>query len=125
MDLTALTDGEVVELVLVSQQVAAIARAVHTAAVARLDVTKAFEADGARSAASWAAWVRHLCSPRAARDRPESGARAEVHARHRGSVPRGVLADTPTSGCSHKHRSLRLTTLPSTTAHLGELSPSA
>ncbi len=56
MDLTALTEGEVVELVLVSQRVAAIAQAVHTAAVARLDVTKAFEADGARSAASWVAW---------------------------------------------------------------------
>lgn len=55
-DLTGLTEGEVTELVLASQRAVALADAVHTVAMARLDATRGFEADGARSAATWASW---------------------------------------------------------------------
>ncbi|MCU1351021.1 MAG: endonuclease [Acidimicrobiales bacterium] len=64
-DLTRLTEGEVTELVVESHRALAIAEAVHTAAVARLDVTRAFEPEGARSAASWVAWKCRIPAGRA------------------------------------------------------------
>jgi hypothetical protein len=64
-DLTRLTAGEVADLVVASQRLAAAADAVHVAAVARLQVTRSFEDDGARSAAAWVGWKCRVPSGRA------------------------------------------------------------
>lgn len=55
-ELTGLTDGEVTELVVLTSDVAKLAEASHVQAVGRLDVLRAWEDSGARSAATWISW---------------------------------------------------------------------
>lgn len=55
-ELTGLTDGEVTELVVLTGDVVKLAEASHAQAVGRLDVLRAWEDSGARSAATWVSW---------------------------------------------------------------------
>jgi hypothetical protein len=65
LDLTACTGAEVEELALLTHDAVAVATAAHTRAMAALDVSRQWEVDGARSAAAWLAWRRHLPMGRA------------------------------------------------------------
>lgn len=64
-DLTELTEAEVLEAAQVSTEVAVLATAVQTAAVGRLDTSKAWQTSGAKSAGAWLAWQCRLPSKRA------------------------------------------------------------
>lgn len=64
-DLTELTDGEIVEATELSAEVAKLAEAAHIRAVGRLDVSRAWAADGSRSGAAWVAWHCHVAKGRA------------------------------------------------------------
>lgn len=66
LDLTELTDGEIVEATKLSAEVAKLAEAAHVRAVGRLDVSRAWADDGARSGTAWVAWHCHLAKGRAA-----------------------------------------------------------
>ncbi len=59
-DLTSCTGAELEELALLTNDALAVATAAHTRAMAALDVSRQWEVDGARSAAAWLAWKRHL-----------------------------------------------------------------
>jgi hypothetical protein len=63
--LTDLTDGEVTEAVVLSSEVAKLAEATHVRACGRLDVSKAWQVSGARSAGAWVAWECHVSQARA------------------------------------------------------------
>jgi hypothetical protein len=51
-DLTGLTDGEITDLVVLTSDVGKLAEAAHVAAAGRLDVSRAWQGCGARSAAA-------------------------------------------------------------------------
>jgi hypothetical protein len=64
-DLTALTDGETTEAAVLTSEVEKLAEAAHVAAVGRLDVARAWQVTGAKSAAAWVAWECHVARGRA------------------------------------------------------------
>lgn len=64
-DLTTLTEHEVLDLAEAAAQVAQLATAAQTAAVAGVDTSRAFQPTGARSAAAWLAWRCRLPRGRA------------------------------------------------------------
>ena len=64
-DLTELTDDEVLELTELTAHVVRLADAAHVRIAGRLDVTRAWSDDGARSPAAWVAWHCHLPTERA------------------------------------------------------------
>lgn len=64
-DLTTLTEHEVLELAEAATEVAQLATAAQTAAVGRVDTSRAFQPTGARSAAAWLAWRCRLPRGRA------------------------------------------------------------
>ena len=55
-DLTGLTDGEVIEATELASEVAKLADAAQVRVLGRLDVSRAWANDGARSGAAWVAW---------------------------------------------------------------------
>lgn len=63
-DLTCLTDGEITELVVLTGDVVKLAEAAHVAVAGRLDVSRAWQCSGARSAAAWVAWECHQSQAR-------------------------------------------------------------
>lgn len=65
MDLASLTEGEIAELAVDSHRLVSMATAVHTRTVAALDRSRAWEAEGARSAAAWVAWRCRIPAGRA------------------------------------------------------------
>src|SRR5690606_8459421 len=64
-DLTTLTEHGVLDLAEAAAQVAQLATAAQTAAVAGVDTSRAFQPTGARSAAAWLAWRCRLPRGRA------------------------------------------------------------
>lgn len=64
-DLTGLADGEVVAAAQLSAEVAKLAEAAQVRALGRLDVSRAWSADGSRTGAAWAAWHCGLSKARA------------------------------------------------------------
>ena len=59
-DLTGLSEGEVLELALLATDAAKLATAAQVVAAGRIDVSRAWVAEGARSASAWLAWRGHL-----------------------------------------------------------------
>jgi hypothetical protein len=64
-DLTALVDAEVAEVALLAGRVAKLAEATHVQVAGRLDTSRVWSDDGARSASAWVAWKSGLPSGRA------------------------------------------------------------
>jgi hypothetical protein len=64
-DVTELTDGEVVEATVLATEVAKLADAAQVRVLVRLDVSRAWADDGARSGAAWVAWHCRLSQSRA------------------------------------------------------------
>ncbi|MGQ0434136.1 MAG: DUF222 domain-containing protein [Microthrixaceae bacterium] len=60
----SLTDGEITELIVLTSEVAKLAEAAHVAVLGRLDVSRAWQGSGARSAAAWVAWQCHQSQTR-------------------------------------------------------------
>ncbi|MGH9085229.1 MAG: hypothetical protein ACRDYW_07220, partial [Acidimicrobiales bacterium] len=59
-DLTDLSDGEVLELAVLTTDAAKLATAAQVVAAGRIDVSRAWVAEGARSASAWLGWRGHL-----------------------------------------------------------------
>jgi hypothetical protein len=64
-DLTELTEGEVAEAAVLASEVAKLAEAAQVRVLGRLDVSRAWADDGARSGAAWVAWRCGLSRGRA------------------------------------------------------------
>lgn len=65
VDLTGLTDGEVLEVTALTAEMAKLADAAQVRSVGRLDVSRAWADDGSHSGAAWVAWHCGLSRARA------------------------------------------------------------